>query len=293
VALGNATTDTVTITGYIGNSFSQDGTGDVCHYFRDGGTLRWAVGLDATDESFNIATSSDFATNNIMTCLAGGVVFNETGDDRDFRIESNDEPNMFIIDAGANQVQIGTTGNRIGNRAFVIQADVDDYAALINNNGTNAKALYIQASAPSDAATAILMGAHFTSATTNNLPYYIYFSNEALSPCASIRADSSEGAAYTNHSDARSKTDVEDFKGGLEKISAMQPRRFKWKKTGKPSCGFIAQELQPIFPEAVFGKPDDDHATNPMGVSFERIVIPLVAAVKELIARVEALEAKN
>ena len=40
----------------------------------------------------------------------GGVVFNETSADVDFRVESNGEENMLFVDGGNNRVGIGTTG---------------------------------------------------------------------------------------------------------------------------------------------------------------------------------------
>lgn len=42
--------------------------------------------------------------------LAGaeGIVFNTDGEDINFRVESDDDPNMFVIDAGTNKIGIGT-----------------------------------------------------------------------------------------------------------------------------------------------------------------------------------------
>jgi len=40
----------------------------------------------------------------------GGVVFNETSADVDFRVESNGEANMLFVDGGNDRVGIGTTG---------------------------------------------------------------------------------------------------------------------------------------------------------------------------------------
>ena len=40
--------------------------------------------------------------------IAGGVVFNEAGADVDFRVESNDSANMFVVNAGTNKIGIGT-----------------------------------------------------------------------------------------------------------------------------------------------------------------------------------------
>lgn len=49
---------------------------------------------------------------------ATGVVFNEASADRDFRIESNDNANMFVLDAGSNVIGIG--GAVVANQTVTI-----------------------------------------------------------------------------------------------------------------------------------------------------------------------------
>jgi hypothetical protein len=42
---------------------------------------------------------------------AGGIVINDDGDDEDFRIESNDDANLFNLDAGLNTITMGGAAN--------------------------------------------------------------------------------------------------------------------------------------------------------------------------------------
>jgi hypothetical protein len=49
-----------------------------------------------------------------------GVVFNEDGIDKDFRVESNNNSHMLFVDGGNNSVGIGT--NATGSTALVVQA---------------------------------------------------------------------------------------------------------------------------------------------------------------------------
>ena len=55
----------------------------------------------------------------------------------------------------------------------------------------------------------------------------------------------------TAYSDSRKKTNIEKLKGGLDLVSQLEPKRFDWIESGKPSLGFIAQEVEKLLPELV------------------------------------------
>jgi len=104
-------------------------------------------------------------------------------------------------------------------------------------------------------------------------------------------------------SDQRDKTSIEDLPYGLDFINSLQPRKFVWDNRaevdsdgneyfslnkGKKDIGFIAQELQTV---------DDEwlnlvYDSNPerLEASYGKLIPVLVKAIKELKARVEALE---
>ena len=107
---------------------------------------------------------------------------------------------------------------------------------------------------------------------------------------------SSDGTttSYNTTSDYRLKENVQPMTGALAKVQALNPVTYTWKKTGTSGQGFIAHELQAVIPEAATGVKDDvDDEGNPryQGMDTSHIVATLVAAVKELTARVAALEA--
>ena len=123
-------------------------------------------------------------------------------------------------------------------------------------------------------------------------------------------------------SDGRDKTDVEDFTPGLEWIEAMRPVTYHWDKrswytevdeeTGevtsqpdpdgthkkdKKNIGFIAQEVLAIEKANGFSSDTNDMLTvnlnedgTAYGMKYERLVPVLVNAIKELSAKVKALE---
>ena len=100
---------------------------------------------------------------------------------------------------------------------------------------------------------------------------------------------------YTTSSDYRLKENASAISDGITRLKNLKPYRFNFKT--QPSVtqdGFFAHEVTPVVPEAVVGEKDatkEDGSINPQGIDQGRIVPLLVAAVKELITKVETLEA--
>lgn len=88
--------------------------------------------------------------------------------------------------------------------------------------------------------------------------------------------------AYTNLSDARSKTSVVDLptKDALSVILGLRPRHFSYTTApDETHVGFVAQELIDVIPEAVVPFDDDR-----LGTRDAAIIAYLVAAVQQLVA---------
>jgi hypothetical protein len=101
--------------------------------------------------------------------------------------------------------------------------------------------------------------------------------------------------SYVTSSDYRLKEAVQPLVGGLARVSALKPSIYKWKSSGSSGEGFIAHELAEVVPAAVTGEKDavnEDGTVNPQGVDLSKIVPILVAAIQELTARVQTLEAR-
>jgi hypothetical protein len=110
-------------------------------------------------------------------------------------------------------------------------------------------------------------------------------------------------------SDKRDKTDIVNFTEGLSWVNQLNPVTYRWdkrtwyddntpdgsKKRDKKHIGFLAQDVLTIEgnPEKkdmlVVNLNEDDTA---YGLKYERLVPVLVNAIKELSAKVTALEAK-
>ena len=65
--------------------------------------------IDYTNTGTTLDINSDLGGSIFTFLRAGGIVINQDGGDHDFRIESNNNANMFFLDAGNDAVGIGTS----------------------------------------------------------------------------------------------------------------------------------------------------------------------------------------
>jgi len=101
--------------------------------------------------------------------------------------------------------------------------------------------------------------------------------------------------AYVTSSDYRLKHDIQPMTGALTKVAQLKPVTYKWNVDNSESQGFIAHELQEVMPECVSGEKDainEDGSIKPQGVDTSFLVATLTAAIQELSAKNDALEAR-
>ena len=91
----------------------------------------------------------------------------------------------------------------------------------------------------------------------------------------------------TAFSDERTKTDVKRIENALDRVEALVGVTFTRKTDGSRGTGLIAQNLQPVLPEAVH-----EGEGGMLSVAYGNIVGLLVEAIKELRQEVKELKAK-
>jgi hypothetical protein len=98
-----------------------------------------------------------------------------------------------------------------------------------------------------------------------------------------VRGDGANGVGFVNLSDGRLKQNVKDFSNTLSIIDQIAPKEYEMiRSPGIKRYGFIAQELQKVYPMAVFGSSDSDVKTDPMGIDYARLTPLLTGGIKEL-----------
>lgn len=110
----------------------------------------------------------------------------------------------------------------------------------------------------------------------------------------SIKSTAS-ATAYNTTSDRRLKTALAPLTGALSTIMRLIPRTFRWKHTGELGHGFVADEVAQVVDGVTMGRPDAvraDGAIDPMQMDNAKLMPHLVAAVQEVVRRLEVLEAQ-
>ena len=110
-----------------------------------------------------------------------------------------------------------------------------------------------------------------------------------------FHADGDVIAYSTTISDERLKTNIVGIENAVAKVGQLNGYTFEYKADGKISAGVIAQEVELVLPEAVTEKLlplKSDDGQEYKVVNYDALHGLLIEAVKELSARIEALEAK-
>jgi hypothetical protein len=100
--------------------------------------------------------------------------------------------------------------------------------------------------------------------------------------------------AYNTSSDYRLKENVVELTGATDRLKQLEPKRFNFTADADTTVdGFLAHEVSSVVPEAITGTKDAvDADGNPeyQGIDQAKLVPLLVATIKELEARITALE---
>ena len=190
----------------------------------------------------------------------GHAVFNEASSDADFRVESDGNSNMLLVDASSNYVFIG--GTAVGSNVIAMDAgrillDKTTDWNIESGGSTN--------------------GSHIRFRHSSADVGYI--------------TSTTSGTTYNTTSDRRLKENIEAITDGTDKLMAMRPVTHTWiaDKDAPAVHGFIAQEMQEIIPEAVSGDPEGEEM---MSMDYGRITPVIVAALQDALKEIEELKTR-
>jgi len=130
--------------------------------------------------------------------------------------------------------------------------------------------------------------------------FYLARFYSAGTPQFAVRGDGTVYAQNTtiqSLSDERLKENITDSADGLDVILGLKTRRFDWKEgygnNRKNQLGFIAQEVETVFPEAVdVWEEGENERTEYKSVGPSALIPVLVKAIQELSAKNDALETR-
>jgi hypothetical protein len=136
------------------------------------------------------------------------------------------------------------------------------------------------------------IGKFDNNSTTSQLFVRFTINNDG-SGSGQINANGASSAAFGSFSDERLKENIVDLPAQLPNICALRPVEFDYKDGSGHQIGFIAQEMQAVYPDVV-GAGDNDML---MITGWSKTEARLVKAIQEqqalitsLTARIAALE---
>jgi hypothetical protein len=179
------------------------------------------------------------------------------------------------IDSSGN-VGIGTTS--ISARLNVV-TDSGAAADLYTTASSGTPCLYVKKQ-PNDGSTSQV--------------YIQFLYNSATSGNGQINGNGSGNAAFGSYSDRRLKENIVDLPPQLANIMALHPVEFDWKDGSGHQIGFIAQEVQNVYPDLVGQNSENEMLTlTDMNKNDARLIKAIQeqqALITSLTARIAALE---
>ena len=250
---------------YYNGSWTTLSVADNTANLTQDGTIAFNANADWTTVSVNSTTAYWVRFSSIGDNITTAPTAYAVSPTQDWRLKvfaqaADSEPTFFI--SADNKVGIGTDTPAA---KFDVVDESTSYVARVNNTSSDANADGLMVK--------IDVG---TAGTGND---YVLFRN-ADSLIGSIDGNGAGGVNYNTTSDRRLKQDIEDLEGALDTVEQIQPRSFAFTVApDKEQVGFIAQELNEIFPEAVSVPETEEELWM---VDYSKLTPLLAGAIKEL-----------
>jgi hypothetical protein len=287
-------------------------------YLQVSGQHRWltaASGTAGNTISFTQAMTLDASGNlGIGTTSPDGkfVVLGTAGSNPYSHFKDASGADFFIQSVGNSDCRTGTASNHpwLMFTNGTERARIDSSGNLLVGTTSQINSAKVSVTSGNNvfaASCSIGASGYYNLSQNNN--GFVFYAESGTNTFRGSASYNGTGISYNSASDYRLKNVIGQIPNPLETVSALKPCQFVWKETGETDVGFIAHELQEIFPKAVSGEKDAvDAEGNPkyQGIDTSFLVATLTAAIQEqqalitqqaaalttLTERITALEAK-
>jgi hypothetical protein len=270
--------------------------------FYTGGSERMRIG---TTGNVGIGTNSPQVSLQVNKASDPSVRIFETGSSVDTRLTSLTTAGIvgtysnhpFVVYTNtAERMRIDSSGNWMLGRTSTQNGNT---FASIENGSSSLNGLWIQQSNAAETTSCLVI----TTARNTSLDTSNFFIDCGTNwPTSYVRqfAVRKDGTIFATNttvqslSDIRTKENVRDSEDGLAVVSALRPVRFDFKEgfgnDKKNQLGFVAQEVEPVFPDAVSEWEQDGETYKSVGPG--ALIPVLVKAIQELKAELDTVKAE-
>jgi len=198
----------------------------------------------------------------------------------------NDVQTFYASSGALNAGGYTTTGNwTLGNTT-----QTGYHSILGNASNSNEPVMWVYNTTSNSGNPSAMFSKKLNSSATSNAFIFFEINNSSGTPGAGtgsgqINANGTNAVAFGSYSDRRLKKNIEALPSQLDSVLSLKPVEFDY-KSGGHQIGFIAQDIEQIYPDAV--SPDANGYLVLTG--WDKTSARLVKAIQELNAKVEELK---
>lgn len=302
---------------------TADGAGSPTERLRidSSGNLNISTSGARIQADFSNATTSSrvmFQSNTTNGNSNVGVLPNGTSTTAVLRVHNSSDPaNASSLDIQAVATECRLLSGQFGSAAFLPivfwtssaermriatngQVGINDTTSalaqfLATTTSNTLPAAMIRSNVATDVAQAALSIRKTDNNSTTSQVFARFEINNGAAANGQINGNGANQAAFGSTSDMRLKENIVDLPSQFAALMALRPVEFDYKDGSGHQVGFIAQEVQQIFPDVIGENADGYLTISGMGKNEARLVKgfqELATKLANLVTRVEALEAK-
>jgi hypothetical protein len=238
-----------------------------------------AIGVSIRGRSADNVSLYNFTSNDGATQY--GYVL---GSLAELRLAQNGANYITAYTNGAERMRIDSSGRvLVGTTA---QQGANSQLTISSSSSTNSPtAAWIGTQYASDVGNAALYVGKFDNNTTTSQIFVKFTVNNTNTASGQINANGASAAAFGSWSDKRLKENITQLPSQLANICALNPSEFDYKDGSGHQIGFIAQEMQEVYPDVV-GEGENGML---MVTGWSKTEARLVKAIQEQQAMIENL----
>lgn len=237
--------------------------------------------------------------NPTASTAAGGFEFltSTFGSGYGWKIASIDSSGVQLTFSTRQNSASWTESMRIDPSGNLLVGNTGAATATLTINSTAAQNSALFYSSGAGSSTACLRVAKQTNDSTTAQVYIQFLINNQINGGGQINANGASAAAFGAFSDRRLKENITDLPSQLANIMALRPVEFDYIESegGGHQIGFVAQEVQEIYPDLIGEREDGMLTLTDMNKNDARLIKAIQeqqAMILELKAELDALKAK-
>jgi hypothetical protein len=162
-------------------------------------------------------------------------------------VDSNDYDYIRFDTHNAERMRITSGGQLLVNTTSSLYSLV----RLSVKQTTGDRTMEVWSAWSGDQGTEALNITKYDNVSTTNQVFQRFVINNGSTNSGQINANGASQAAFGSYSDIRLKENIEDLPNQLNKINSLRPVEFDYLDGSGHQIGFIAQEMQEVYPDAV------------------------------------------